>query len=556
MATHLSGVVTPLGPIYSDNSENSPNSLIPLPWVLTHGLAAVTTFGFLSFLSTIWLFCFLTYQFVSWQVNGSPNDNNDHDAARATSPEPDFDVDGFLVPASRDFDGRESKQVQKRESFLQRLRKNPPNQFLVLIYNLLVADVQQSLGCLLNITWLARHGLHVEDTACWVQGWFLSTGNLASSLFICAIGFHTYLGVVKDYRLPSPIFYTIILFLWAFNYFNAILAIALTKNGAENGGLFVRAGAWCWINSAYQDLRLYLHYLWIFISLVVTAIVYLVIVFHLYVRSENGTSGGDEGPKDLSESPPSRSFELRPPATSAPTSSSMPKSLQHIPSIDSLKEKRAAITTFLLYPVIYIICTAPLVACRLASMAGNSVPLSCYCFAGAMIASTGWLDVVLYASTRRAIVFSGEKPPSQDTGLQTFTFMTGTLRTPHREFGNAVFVDGGKKNLAESGGMLVWVRTWCPRWMTFKKTDRKAGGLSRQGSIRGAAVSIRNRSSHNVGGGINLQGFGMGDNGSVFGNAIQCETTTSVTVENADGNGRTDEERRGSWYARGVRVVR
>lgn len=39
-----------------------------------------------------------------------------------------------------------------------------------------------------------------------------------------------------------------------------------------------------------------------------------------------------------------------------------------------------------------------------------------------MIACNGWLDVILYASTRADIVFS-EFPPGDDTGLETFAFM-------------------------------------------------------------------------------------------------------------------------------------
>lgn len=39
-----------------------------------------------------------------------------------------------------------------------------------------------------------------------------------------------------------------------------------------------------------------------------------------------------------------------------------------------------------------------------------------------MIACNGWLDVLLYASTRADIVFS-EYPPGEETGLETFAFM-------------------------------------------------------------------------------------------------------------------------------------
>lgn len=42
--------------------------------------------------------------------------------------------------------------------------------------------------------------------------------------------------------------------------------------------------------------------------------------------------------------------------------------------------------------------------------------------AGTMIACNGWLDVLLYASTRADIVFA-EVPPGEGTGLDTFNFM-------------------------------------------------------------------------------------------------------------------------------------
>lgn len=75
-----------------------------------------------------------------------------------------------------------------------------------------------------------------------------------------------------------------------------------------------------------------------------------------------------------------------------------------------------------LYPLIYTVCTAPLAAGRIYALAGHQVSLGYFCAAGTMIACNGWLDVILYASTRADIVFS-EYPPGDDTGLETFAFM-------------------------------------------------------------------------------------------------------------------------------------
>jgi hypothetical protein len=89
----------------------------------------------------------------------------------------------------------------------------------------------------------------------------------------------------------------------------------------------------------------------------------------------------------------------------------------------------------ILYPAIYVICTSPLAIGRIVTLSGKDVPLGYFCVAGTMIACNGWLDVLLYASTRADIVFS-EFPPGEETGLETFAFMgkghkLGTVTTIH-----------------------------------------------------------------------------------------------------------------------------
>ncbi|OAF61005.1 hypothetical protein VC83_02618 [Pseudogymnoascus destructans] len=43
--------------------------------------------------------------------------------------------------------------------------------------------------------------MEVGTSMCFAQEWFVSTGDLASSVFICTIAVHTFFAVVKDYRL-------------------------------------------------------------------------------------------------------------------------------------------------------------------------------------------------------------------------------------------------------------------------------------------------------------------------------------------------------------------
>jgi len=176
------------------------STLAPLPDVLSHGLVAVSTFGLLSFFCSTSLFLYLSYRLISWH----------------------------LCPFSSSYIFHSSP-----------VKKPPINQFLFLIYNLLLADIQQSIAFLLNISALRNNGIYVGTTTCFAQGWFVSTGDLASSVFISAIAIHTWLGVVKEYRVPGWAFYGGILGMWAFVYGMAIAGVIW-----HGRGLYERASAW------------------------------------------------------------------------------------------------------------------------------------------------------------------------------------------------------------------------------------------------------------------------------------------------------------------------
>jgi hypothetical protein len=169
--------------------DEESQSLSPLPEALSRGLVAVSSFGLLSFFCSTSLFFYLTWRLISWH--------------RYTG------------------------------------TKQPTNQFLLLIYNLLFADIQQACAFLLNIGALRNNAILVGKPLCFAQGWFVSTGDLASSVFISAIAVHTLFGVVKNYRLPTWAFYCVIGLCWLFVYVMA--AIGPILHGKD---FYVRASAW------------------------------------------------------------------------------------------------------------------------------------------------------------------------------------------------------------------------------------------------------------------------------------------------------------------------
>ena len=161
-------------------------NLSPLPPILRHGLVAVSFFGFISFFSTTALFAFLTTRLITW-----------------------------------------------------RKAKGGYNQSVLLIYNLVIADLQESIAFLLNAHWVAKNALESGTPACRAQGWFISVGQLASGLWILTIAIHTFAAVIMGYRLSRPWFGTLVVALWTFIYLLAIVGIA-----SHPVDLYVRAGAW------------------------------------------------------------------------------------------------------------------------------------------------------------------------------------------------------------------------------------------------------------------------------------------------------------------------
>ncbi|KAF2757291.1 hypothetical protein EJ05DRAFT_500834 [Pseudovirgaria hyperparasitica] len=296
-------------------------SLSPLPDGHFKGLIAVTFFGFLSFASSFGLLVLLSYRLISWMRAGKGS-----------------------------------------------------NQFAILIFNLILADVQQSLAFLLNAEWLAGNAINVTSNSCWAQGWFISTGDLSSGVFCLAIGLHTFSTVILNYRLPMPYFLSTVLICWVFVYVASVIPVIMYPHD-----IYVRAGAWCWINSSYGDLRLWTHYFFIFIAEFGTVFIYASIYFMLNQRIR------------------SSSF-----------------------SVDEAKKAKQAAKLMVVYPLVYVICTVPLASARMASMSTRMSPsVEVLCFAGSMITSNGWMDVLLYTLTRKIMIF-GDEPPEDKIGLETF----------------------------------------------------------------------------------------------------------------------------------------
>lgn len=167
---------------------------------------------------------------------------------------------------------------------------------------------------------------------------------------------------------------------WVIAFAFPLISILSTHNGADHGGFYSRAGAWvglvllghvrahfrtdwwkqCWVNPEYTVYSLWLEYFWIFVAMAVTVCLLTWVLFSLQRNKQSAR----HFPQVLCDS-----MELR-------EKNEPPKPSGHHPA-------------FLIYQIIYIICTAPLAVSRMAAMTGTKSGWVFYGIAGAMIASHG-----------------------------------------------------------------------------------------------------------------------------------------------------------------------
>lgn len=183
-----------------------------------------------------------------------------------------------------------------------------------------------------------------------------------------AIAFHTFYTAVKGRRIGHVGFITSVVSVWTFALILSIIGPIQYKDK-----YFVRAGAWCWAGEQYQTDRLALHYFWVFTVQLGTIVIYLFVLVRLR----------------------------------AAVAAVVPS--VRVQSTSYAKVDRAA-KMMVLYPLAYIVLTLPLSAGRMWSMAHHekNLPDAYQCMAGALLASCGWVDTLLYTLTRKALINGGD----------------------------------------------------------------------------------------------------------------------------------------------------
>ena len=170
------------------------------PPLFQRGLPAIGTFALASVIATCTLFAFISYRMITWRRH------------------------------YRTFVGH--------------------NQYLVLVYNLALADLMQALSFTISFYWLQRGEIDSNSNWCFGQGFLVHIGDVSSAFFILAIAVHTWFRVVKNTSLEFKNFLYCVVSIW-------LIAALLTIIGPIVRGkhVFVQSGAWASLISSWKNQR-------------------------------------------------------------------------------------------------------------------------------------------------------------------------------------------------------------------------------------------------------------------------------------------------------------
>lgn len=112
------------------------------------------------------------------------------------------------------------------------------NQVFVLIYNLLLADFQQSIAFIISFYWLSHNKIVGPSPWCSAQGWFIQIGDTSSGLWVFSIGLHTFVNLVLRKIVSQRVFFAWVCGVWAFCFGISAAGPIKIKN------IFVPTAAW------------------------------------------------------------------------------------------------------------------------------------------------------------------------------------------------------------------------------------------------------------------------------------------------------------------------
>ncbi|KAI0693174.1 hypothetical protein C8T65DRAFT_66012 [Cerioporus squamosus] len=244
----------------------------------------------------------------------------------------------------------------------------------VYFISMLLCEVAQTVGSIMSIRWVNQSAVSYEPY-CTVQGVVKHISDVGTAYWSMMIAINTFWILFLRWQLKRYVLICAILIGWS-----AIGAIISAGPAAlqrtPTGPFYAISGYWCWISDQYASERITLDYMIMFLSALFSFIMYSLVFLRL--RGNVLLHGHHI------------TFRFRRDA-----STSAPKSVDtHVINIAK---------GMLLYPVAYTILLLPIAACRFAEWTGHTVPFAVTIASDAVFLLSGFVNVVLFLTTRRVL---------------------------------------------------------------------------------------------------------------------------------------------------------
>lgn len=395
-------------------------TLTPLPSVVKKGIIATSIFGLLSFISCALLFIYITYKILRFQwANDDETRSNERQSLQPRMG--GYPLDLALSGASRPSDVRknQAQEIRTEAAGFDAPKQVESHSFLTLIHNILMADMVQSVAFMLSTSWWRKNGIFVPSPTCTAQAFFIGLGSNSICFFLISISLNTFCTIVWGYKFSTLVTRIIVVVCWALSFALTFTSLGfdLTYSGENQGWYYARALGLCWVNHKYASHGLWLQNFWIVLSIGVTVICYGWTFIALMFNKQSSR-----------HLPQAKKKRNAPPEPSG-----------HHPA-------------FLIYPIIYIICAAPITFTGMAAAAGVKVALPTFASVSVITSMVGILDAILWSFT---ILFSNSEQ-LEETGLDKYAVM----RTNDRAYGHRVWVEGPTGRRGSDGEQEGRRRNW------------------------------------------------------------------------------------------------
>ncbi|KAA1098272.1 hypothetical protein PGT21_032269 [Puccinia graminis f. sp. tritici] len=256
--------------------------------------------------------------------------------------------------------------------------------------NLVLADFIQALGFGMNYFWVANINCRSPScqTTCTIQGVLIQIGDVASAFSNLMIAIQTFVILTFSWHLPNWITWASLALIWIPVFVLGLAAPTLMGNWSGPDPFYTWSGDWCWISAHFSPLRLFLHYLWIFISAFASIALYGHLFLRLQIHFRH--SKAHHGLKFIGGK--RKNGTVHTDLTEGPV---IPLQGDHLRK--KLERKARAM---LMYPIAFIFMILPLSAYRLASLAGHDWGITAATVCGSMYCLSGFIDVLLFGTTR------------------------------------------------------------------------------------------------------------------------------------------------------------